>query len=74
MAKLGFARENRPYHPHLTLGRVKSPRKLENVLSFFNSHEHQAFGSMMVKEVVFFRSHLKPQGAEYSKLAEVEFQ
>ncbi len=65
---LGFPRERRQFHPHLTLGRVKSPHGLDRILQLVQNHELTPFGSLTVPEVVLFKSTLKPSGAEYSRL------
>ena len=70
---IGFAREDRPFHPHLTLGRVKSPLGLEPVLDELEKFRETDFGQMLVDRIRFFESVLKPDGADYSVLAEVEF-
>ncbi|MFA9452332.1 MAG: RNA 2',3'-cyclic phosphodiesterase [Candidatus Aminicenantaceae bacterium] len=61
-------RERRRFHPHLTLGRIKSPRNLEAALKFVCSQERTAFGSMSVHSVDLYKSTLKPEGAEYSRI------
>jgi len=68
--KLGFPREAREFHPHLTLGRVKFPSRLELLLLDLEKHRETFFGDMRVSKVTFFRSTLKPSGAEYSVLSE----
>ncbi len=68
--KLGFAREARESHPHLTLGRVKFPSLLEPLLSDLEKRRETVFGEMRVSKVTFFKSTLKPSGAEYSVLSE----
>lgn len=68
--KLGFAREKREFHPHLTLGRVKFPSGLEPLLLELEKHKETTFGEMQVRKVTFFKSTLKPSGAEYSVLSE----
>lgn len=68
--KLGFPREAREFHPHLSLGRVKFPSRLELLLSDLEKHRETVFGEMRVLKVILFRSTLKPSGAEYSVLSE----
>jgi 2'-5' RNA ligase len=70
MEKLGFAREKRDFQPHLTLGRVKFPSRLEPLLADLEKHKETPFGEMEVRKVTFFRSTLRPSGAEYSVLSE----
>jgi len=70
MEKLGFAREGRAFHPHLTLGRVKDPFRLDSLLEEFRKDASAVFGEMEVRRLTFFQSVLKPDGAEYHVLAE----
>jgi 2'-5' RNA ligase len=70
MAKLGFEREKRPFHPHLTLGRVKSPLGLELLVQEIRQQQDRRFGEMSVQKFSFFQSTLKPSGAEYTVLKE----
>jgi RNA 2',3'-cyclic 3'-phosphodiesterase len=70
LRSLGFSPENVPYHPHLTLGRVKSASKLRDVLAEIERHQYSTFGQMTVDRVTLFESRLKPEGAEYAVLGE----
>ena len=70
MAKLGFEREKRPFHPHLTLGRVKSPIGLDPLVQEIRQQQGRKFGEMSVRKFIFFQSTLKPSGAEYTVLKE----
>lgn len=72
MEKLGFEREKRAYHPHLTLGRVKFPAPLDRLAKEMENHRDRVFGEMKVGRFVFFRSILRPSGAEYTILKAVE--
>lgn len=70
MAHLGFSREKREFTPHLTLGRVKSQAGINALLSRLEQKKNYHFGQMKVKKITFFRSTLKPTGAEYTPLKE----
>lgn len=65
---IGFSRERRRFHPHLTLGRVKAPRNLEALLDFLHRNDRASFGTMQAGSVILFKSVLKPTGAEYSRI------
>lgn len=73
MESIGFPKERRTFHPHLTLGRVKTSFDIQETLHFLEKHRDKNFGEMEAKKVTFFRSVLKPTGAEYSVLSEFEF-
>lgn len=66
LRKLGFPEEERPFHPHLTLGRVKGTGDFS-----FVAAEEVRLGALEVREVVLFRSELRPEGAVYHPLASV---
>jgi 2'-5' RNA ligase len=61
--------ENRPFKPHLTLGRFRNPVRgnlqLDEVL---NRHEGLSSQRFQVSELVLFKSELRPQGPEYTRL------
>lgn len=64
LQKWGFPREDRPFSPHLTLGRVKG----KGDFSFLEEGSDLDFGPLLVEEVILFKSDLKPEGAEYTPL------
>jgi len=70
MEKLGFEREKRRFHPHLTLGRVRFPSRLDPIIQEMGKYQEQKFGDMRVEKFTFFQSTLKPSGAEYTVLKE----
>lgn len=72
MERLGFPSEERGFHPHLTLGRVKSSLGLQPLLQEFKEEAATIFGETEVARLTFFKSTLKPTGAEYSILGEYQ--
>jgi len=72
MEGLGFQREDRPFHPHQTLGRVKGPAHLRDALAELEKYRDVAFGEMEARKVTLFQSILKPEGAEYRAIEEFE--
>lgn len=72
LEKLSIPRERRKFSPHLTLGRVKSSHNIKPVLDELSRNKDTEFGRMDVERITFFRSTLKPTGAEYSTLANIE--
>jgi RNA 2',3'-cyclic 3'-phosphodiesterase len=67
---LGFVRETRPFHPHVTLGRVKSASGLRDVIAEVERNRNSDFGAMTVRTLTVFKSVLTPGGAVYSVLDE----
>jgi 2'-5' RNA ligase len=67
---MAFARENRPFSAHLTLGRVKSrlnARRLVEELAEAGSEKL----SFQVSKIAVMRSDLKAKGAVYTPLASI---
>jgi 2'-5' RNA ligase len=69
MAELGFTQERRGYTPHLTVGRLRSGKGSKTVTQAIDAIKTSDLGSLEVREIILFRSHLKPTGAEYTKLS-----
>ena len=70
MAELSFPPEDRPFSPHLTMGRVRSPRGRAGLAQAIEKHQGVPIGSFQAQEVILFRSELRPSGAVYTKLKE----
>lgn len=66
----GFEREARAFTPHLTLGRVRGPARLDRAMAELARHREEVFGSMTVAKLILFESRLLPGGAEYRVAAE----
>lgn len=66
----GFPREDRAFHPHLTLGRVKGPGRVREAMLELEKHREESLGGMTVRKVTLFESRLHPEGAEYRVEAE----
>lgn len=71
---LGFPKEDRPFKPHLTLGRVKGRQRLRSLQESLRAHESFAAEAFDVKELVLYKSDLRPEGAHYTPLYRAEFQ
>jgi RNA 2',3'-cyclic 3'-phosphodiesterase len=71
LEKNGFSRENRPFKSHLTLGRFKGSIHPENLFDILRSFSDFTSEPFEAKELVLFKSELKPSGALYTKLQTV---
>lgn len=71
MTGLGFKKEKRVFTPHVTLGRISLISNRYQLEKIMEQYKDKDFGSFMVKEVVLMKSDLRPDGARYSRLAEI---
>lgn len=67
LAALGFEREARGFKPHITLGRVKSPQRVRELVALCLAKRF-ATDEFAASEVVLMRSELRPEGARYTPL------
>lgn len=80
-AAAGVAPEVRPYHPHVTLGRVRTPRRgarpsrteAGRTVGVLERERDRVFGVAAATEIVLFRSDLGPKGASHTPLARLPF-
>jgi 2'-5' RNA ligase len=63
--KIGFPKEKRSFSPHFTIGRVKSPKNIEQLAARVESSDFQT-EEVEVAEVVVMKSQLTPAGAIYT--------
>ena len=68
--QLGFSRETRPFSPHITVARVKSGRKRDEIAAFLAHLAGESFGTFSVESVRLKQSVLSPSGPKYSTLFE----
>lgn len=66
----GFALEERAFKPHLTLGRVKGPRRIGDAVAELKRRGGEDLGGMTAGKVALFESRLRPEGAEYRIVSE----
>ena len=71
-AAAGFPRESRPFKPHLTVARLRSPQGARELAAAHReaSFEPQTF---TISELVVMRSELRPGGSRYSVVSRHRF-
>ena len=70
LAALGIAKEERPYSPHLTLARIKTPGKQPALLQAVAKLPSLDFGRFTADRFYLYQSKTAPSGSVYTKLAE----
>ena len=69
LSALGFGSEARPWHAHLTVGRVRAAHGLGRLAAAIEGPARAEIGAWTAREVVLYRSHLRPAGADHEVLA-----
>ncbi len=70
-ARMGFPIEERPFSPHLTLGRVKQtvgPAEAQKIRAALEGTQIGDLGNSHIDAVHLFKSDLKPTGSVYTRL------
>ena len=72
-AKAGFEQDQRPFHPHLTIARIRNPQNARQLAAL---HQETAFNTLPVKvsDVCLIRSELNPEGSRYTIVARHQFE
>lgn len=76
IAPLGYPTENRPFSPHLTLGRVRQEAHRDDVARLGDLIAHTTLKEVYawpVQSANLIRSELKPSGAVYTTVYEARF-
>ncbi len=70
-ARLGYENEERPFSPHLTLGRVRQnidPAGLQKIRTILDTIQLGHIGSARVDSIHLYKSELQTSGSVYTKL------
>jgi 2'-5' RNA ligase len=67
LSKLKFEKEKN-FHPHLTIGRIKSNRNKDKLLELIKEKNGENFGKMYVEEIVLMKSTLTQKGPIYEEI------
>lgn len=65
LSSFGFEPDTREFSPHLTLGRVKEIRQLNQLAQLITLFREVEFQRQRIDKLVLFESVLKPEGPEY---------
>jgi 2'-5' RNA ligase len=68
LAVLGFEPENRPFRPHLTVGRVKDIRQQNQLVQLITLFKNTTFQKQLINSIIIYESKLTPTGPNYVML------
>lgn len=60
--------EARSFHPHITIGRIRNPKKVLGLELFIMAGKDKSFGDFALDTMTLFKSELTSEGAKYSTL------
>jgi len=66
----GIYTDAKPFNPHLTIGRVRSSRRVQNLIKAMEPYKDLPFGTLEIQNVRLVKSALAPQGPSYTLLHE----
>lgn len=72
LSSIDFQRDDTVFHPHLTIGRVRSRKGILSLMREFSLFRDKQFGDCLVDRVNLMKSDLKPTGSEYTCLHSIE--
>ncbi len=75
--QLGYAPDKRPFHPHLTLGRLRQPVPFKTTQAINRQLETFSIpplGDIRVDHITIYKSDLTPQGPVYTPLYQPKLQ
>ncbi len=70
-ARLGYPPEDRPFAPHLTIGRINprlNPEEKQRIRAALEEVKIEELGNIPVEAIHIFQSDLRPEGAVYTRL------
>lgn len=73
LSEIGFERETRKFSPHLTIGRIKNPLGIQDMVQKVETGKFDG-GEFVVREIILMQSQLHPGGSIYTPLSKINLQ
>jgi len=71
LKKFNFPPADKPFAPHLTLGRIKTGKNLNKLIEYLDKEGKRIYGKFPAKSIILYKSELRPEGARYSVIKQV---
>ncbi|MCX7702588.1 MAG: RNA 2',3'-cyclic phosphodiesterase [Planctomycetota bacterium] len=71
LVPLGIPFEKRKFNPHITLGRIRTPKGADALKKMVSQYSQKPFGSIAVDSLTLFSSELTEKGPLYTPLANI---
>ena len=73
LGKIGFKKEEKPFSPHITIGRIRSPKNLNLLAEAISNYSLPVDLKQTARNITFYKSILTPTGPIYEPLHKTEF-
>ena len=73
LAEIGFAKEKRGFHPHITLGRVRHSSGLPALREVVEARDQLVAGEFVIDRLTLFESELRQTGARHTQFGVYPF-
>jgi len=73
LGKAGFKKEDKPFSPHITIGRIRSPKNLKPLSEAINNYSLPDGIAQTIDHTVLYQSTLTSQGPIYEILQDFNF-
>ena len=73
LGNIGIEKEDKSFHPHITMGRVKSNKNASRISKFIKSHGVLNNVSQITREITLFKSTLNALGPRYESIGKFAF-
>lgn len=71
-SEMGWPREDRPFHAHITLARRRGKKGKSDAKQVLDAARGKRFGDLSVDQIVVFQSTLTPQGPVYEAAGRID--
>jgi 2'-5' RNA ligase len=71
LGRLGFDKDKRSFSPHVTIGRVRTAKNKQKLLSTIQQFQNVEFGKQKVDSIKLMKSVLTPKGPLYAVIKEI---
>jgi 2'-5' RNA ligase len=73
LGKIGFQKDQKPFSPHITIGRLPAPKNIQALTQAISSYTLPPAQAQTVQQVILYKSTLTSQYPIYKKLAKFDF-
>jgi 2'-5' RNA ligase len=71
LSPIGFPPEEREFHPHITIGRVRSVRGFEGLLRSLKGGADRNLGTSRIDHMILYKSDLRPDRSIYTPITTI---